>query len=72
MENQVFISVIVPVYKGGKFRGQCLDAIVASSYQSYELIVVDDGMTDDSAEISRQRGACASYASPSIRSGCDA
>ena len=36
-----------------KFLGQCLDGIVASSYQFYELIVVDDGSTDDSAEISR-------------------
>jgi glycosyltransferase involved in cell wall biosynthesis len=57
MENQFFISVIVPVYNGGRFLHQCLDAIATSSYQSYELIVVDDGSTDDSAEVSKQKGA---------------
>ena len=57
MDKLPFISIIVPVYNGGKFLDQCLDALTASSYQSYELIVVDDGSTDDSAEISRQKGA---------------
>ncbi len=57
MDKLPFISIIVPVYNGGKFLDQCLDALTSSSYQSYELIVVDDGSTDDSAEISRQKGA---------------
>ncbi len=57
MDKRPFISIIVPVYNGGKFLDQCLDALTASFYQSYELIVVDDGSTDDSAEISRQKGA---------------
>ncbi|MBA2340078.1 MAG: glycosyltransferase family 2 protein, partial [Pyrinomonadaceae bacterium] len=57
MENQIFISVIVPVYNGEKFLAQCLDAIIASSYQSFELLVVDDRSTDRSAEIARQKGA---------------
>ena len=57
MDKPPFISIIVPVYNGGKFLDQCLDALTSSSYQSYELIVVDDGSTDDSAEISRQKGA---------------
>ncbi len=57
MDKRPFISVIVPVFNGGKFLYQCLDAIVASSCQSFELIVVDDGSTDDSAEVSRRKGA---------------
>ncbi len=57
MENQIFISVIVPVYNGEKFLHQCLDAIIASSYQSFELLVVDDRSTDRSVEIARQKSA---------------
>lgn len=50
-------SVIVPVFNGGEFLRQCLEAIKASSYQSYELIVVDDRSTDKSAQLAREHGA---------------
>lgn len=54
--TQPFVSVIVPVYNGGDYLDRCLDALFASSYESYEIIVVDDASTDDSAEICRQKG----------------
>ncbi len=57
MKNQPFISVIIPVYNGGKFLPMCLDAVFASDYAHFEVFVVDDGSTDDSAEISRAKGA---------------
>lgn len=57
MNNQPYISVIVPVYNGGKFLPSCLDALFASNYASFEVLVADDGSTDDSAEISRTKGA---------------
>lgn len=57
MEKQPFISVIVPVYNGEKFLPSCLEALAAQSYKFYELIVVDDCSTDDSARISRENGA---------------
>lgn len=56
MDKQLFISVIVPVYNGSKYLNQCLDSLTASSYKSFEILVVDDSSTDDSAEISRNRG----------------
>ncbi len=52
-----FITVVIPVYNGSKFLDQCLDAIFTSSYRSFEVIVVDDCSTDDSAEISSGKGA---------------
>jgi glycosyltransferase involved in cell wall biosynthesis len=57
MKKKTSISVIVPVYNGEKFLAKCLDALRASSYQSFELIVVDDGSTDTSAEIATEKGA---------------
>lgn len=55
--NSPFITVIIPVYNGGKFLHQCLDAIFSSTYKSFDVIVVDDCSTDDSADISRGKGA---------------
>jgi glycosyltransferase involved in cell wall biosynthesis len=45
------ISVIIPVYNGEKWVRQCLDNVLAQSYKDLEVIVVDDGSTDRSAEI---------------------
>jgi glycosyltransferase involved in cell wall biosynthesis len=47
------VSVIVPVYNGGTFLPRCLGAISASDFPGYEVIVVDDGSTDQSVEISK-------------------
>jgi len=56
MEEQPFISIIVPAYNAREHLGQCLDALLASSYTSFEIIVVDDGSTDDTAEMARAKG----------------
>lgn len=57
ISNLPFVSVIVPVYNGRNFLHRSLDALFASDYPKFEVIVVDDGSTDESAEISRQKGA---------------
>jgi glycosyltransferase involved in cell wall biosynthesis len=57
IQNQPDVSVIVPVYNGSKFLNQCLAGIYSSDYPSFEVIVVDDGSTDGSADISRENGA---------------
>ncbi|MEM8535220.1 MAG: glycosyltransferase family 2 protein [Chloroflexota bacterium] len=51
------VSVIVPVYNGGKAFHQCLDSITKAQPKPYELIVVADGDTDGSREIARRVGA---------------
>jgi glycosyltransferase involved in cell wall biosynthesis len=56
MHEQPFLTVIVPLYNANRFIGRCLDALLASSYQSYEIIVVDDCSTDNSAEVCREKG----------------
>lgn len=45
------ISVVVPVYNTAGYLRACLDSILAQSRPPYELILVDDGSTDGSAEI---------------------
>lgn len=42
------ISVIVPIYNAEKYLDNCIDSIVTQSYQNIELILVNDGSTDQS------------------------
>ena len=57
MKDQPLISVIIPVYNAAHYLKQCIAAIRTSSYPSYEIIVVNDASTDDSAETARKHGA---------------
>jgi len=45
------VSVVIPVYNSEKFLEECLDSILAQTYQNIEIIAVDDGSTDSSLDI---------------------
>lgn len=45
------ISVIVPVYNTSKYLSKCLDSILNQTYKNYEIIIVNDGSTDNSDKI---------------------
>jgi glycosyltransferase involved in cell wall biosynthesis len=45
------ISCIVPVFNGERYLREALDSILAQTYRPLEIIVVDDGSTDGSAEV---------------------
>jgi glycosyltransferase involved in cell wall biosynthesis len=51
------LSVVVPVRNGGRTFERCLQRLRDSRLTDFELIVVDDGSTDDSAAIARKTGA---------------
>jgi len=50
------VSVIVPVYNGEKYLKEALDSILGQSTRPFEVLVIDDGSTDSTAEIVRQYG----------------
>ena len=50
LENAL-VSVVLPVYNGQAFVGRTLDSALAQSYQPIEIVVVDDGSTDETADI---------------------
>ena len=45
------ISVIVPVYNVADYLPQCLDSILSQDHEDLEVILIDDGSTDDSGRI---------------------
>lgn len=45
------LSVVIPVYNVEKYIQKCFDSIIAQTFRNFEVIIVDDGSTDSSAEI---------------------
>ena len=46
-----FVSVVVPIYKVEKYLSKCVDSLLNQTYDNYEIILVDDGSTDNSLKI---------------------
>lgn len=59
MEN-IKLSFIVPVYNVAPYLRKCVESLLAQDYDDYEIILVDDGSTDESGTI------CDEYTSPSF------
>ena len=45
------VSVIVPVFNSERVLEQCINSILAQTYHNIELILVNDGSTDNSGDI---------------------
>ncbi len=49
--NKDLISVIIPVYNVAPYLGRCLDSVITQTYDNLEIILVDDGSTDEGGHI---------------------
>jgi GT2 family glycosyltransferase len=57
INHRAFISIIIPVYNGEKYLAEAIDSVLSQTYPTVEVIVIDDGSQDASAEIARSYGS---------------
>ena len=53
-KNNPLVSIIVPIYNTAKYLPSCLDSIINQTYQNLEIILIDDGSTDNSYQIAQK------------------
>lgn len=51
MQEKIKISVLMPVYNVENYLRQSIDSVLLQTYKNWELIIVDDGSSDDSGRI---------------------
>lgn len=51
MKSLPLVSVLIPTYNYGRFLKQCLESVVNQTYKNIEVIIVDDGSTDNTKQI---------------------
>jgi glycosyltransferase involved in cell wall biosynthesis len=51
MNATPLITVVIVNYNYGRYLGKCLDSVFAQTYPNIEVIVVDDGSTDNSLSV---------------------
>src|SRR5690554_3150909 len=50
-KNNILFSVIIPTYNRASLITKTIESVIDQSYQNFEIIVVDDGSTDNTKEV---------------------
>jgi glycosyltransferase involved in cell wall biosynthesis len=61
MKAQPLVSIGIPVYNCERFLGEAIESVLAQTYEHVEVILVDDGSNDHSADIVRSFGSRVRY-----------
>lgn len=53
-DNQISVSIIVPIYNAAKYLDKCLSSVTGQSFTDIEIVLIDDGSTDSSLQICKK------------------
>jgi glycosyltransferase involved in cell wall biosynthesis len=51
MEHVPFVSIVIPVFNSGHLIGETIDSVLSQTFTNFEIIIVDDGSTDETPDI---------------------
>lgn len=54
MDSCPCVGIIVPIYNVEPYLRECLDSVVNQTYQNLQIVLVDDGSTDESFAIAKE------------------
>ncbi len=54
VDSNPMVSVVIPSYNHRSYIQKCLDSVLEQSYRNFEIVIVDDGSTDGSAEFLKE------------------
>ena len=49
--DEKLVSIIIPIYNSEKYLKKCIDSILEQKYNNLEIILINDGSTDNSGKI---------------------
>ena len=55
--SEPLVSIVTPVYNGAEYLSECIESVLAQTYQNWEYTIVNNRSTDDSMEIARRYAA---------------
>lgn len=61
MNKQELVSVIIPAYNASRYLAAAIESVLSQGYEPLELFVVDDGSTDDTAQVAQSFGTAIHY-----------
>jgi glycosyltransferase involved in cell wall biosynthesis len=54
MKNIELVSIVVPMFNAQKYIKECIESIINQAYKDIQVIMVDDGSTDNSLKICKE------------------
>ena len=59
--NATLVSIIIPVYNVEKYLNKCIKSILNQTYSNLEIIIINDGSTDNSLDIIKSNMFCKTF-----------